>query len=104
MNVNKEYIRNLPQIYTDILGIFSKLEPGRKAGYGLAFQTLFAELGKYYSFGEITKACENMAEGGAVEIKNKIFVHPTELGEEIIAEMTGKKASPENVPPFLPPN
>jgi hypothetical protein len=103
MSVTKEYLRGLPTIYQNILQSFPKLEPGRKAGYGLAYQTLSAALSKYYSFGEIVKACENMADGGAVEIRNKIFVHPTELGEEIIAEMTGQKAPQEEVPPFLPP-
>jgi hypothetical protein len=103
MSVTKEYLRQLPAIYTDILQKFPELEPARKAGYGLAYQTLSAALSKYYSFDEIIKACENMAQGGAVEVRNKIFVHPTELGEEIIAEMTGRKAPKQEVPPFLPP-
>jgi hypothetical protein len=103
MSITKEYVRELPKIYQDILLKFPELEPGRKAGYGLAYQTLSAALSKYYSFGEIVKACENMATGGAVEIKNRIFVHPTDIGEEIIAEMVGHKAPEQHVPDFVPP-
>jgi hypothetical protein len=43
-----------------------------------------------------------MGEGGAVEIKHGMFVHPTELGEEIIEGLTGRKTPQVSVPPFPP--
>ncbi len=44
-----------------------------------------------------------MAKGGAVEIKNEIFVQPTALGEELIAAVTGGEVAEVAVPPFSPP-
>jgi len=103
MAVTQEYVDNLPSIYRDILAEFPALEPSRKIGYGLAFQTLFEALkDKKWSFGQIMQACEKMELGGAVTIKNRIFVHPTTIGEEIIAELTGKHAVPESVDDFPP--
>jgi hypothetical protein len=101
--VTQEYLRTLPPIYRDILTAFPKLEPSRKAGYALAYQTLYEELRDRYSFDEIVAACEAMAQGGAVEIKQRIFVHPTDVGEDIIAGLTGKKSPESRVPPFPPP-
>ena len=36
----RHYAESLPPIYREILGAFPRLEPSRKQGYGLAFQTL----------------------------------------------------------------
>src|ERR1043166_6857208 len=46
------YAKSLPDIYRDILAAFPAIEPGRNAGYGLAFQTLamhFANTRRGYS-------------------------------------------------------
>ncbi len=117
--VTKEYVEGLPQIYRDILAAFPEIEPARKAGEGLAFQTLFGRLRdaaygedlrsyveadrkRSWSIGEIIQACQNMEKGGAVQIKQRIFVCPTPLGEEIIALLTGKQAGGHHVPAFPP--
>lgn len=107
MAITPEYVEKLPPIYRDILAAFPAMEPTRKAGYGLAYQTLYERLRPHgHSLGEIILACKQMAEGGAVQIKNNIFVHPTPMGEEIIAALTGKEAAaPLTVPEFpVPPN
>ena len=39
----RAYAQTLPTIYREILAAFPRIEPGRKAGYGLAFQTLAAD-------------------------------------------------------------
>ncbi len=101
--VTQQYVQGLPAIYRDILAQFPMVEPARKAGWGLAYQTLAARLSGNYSLGEIMQASEKMAGGGAVEIKNRMFVHPTPLGEDIIALLTGKKAGEEHVPEFPSP-
>lgn len=96
------YAKNLPPIYRDVLEAFPAIEPGRKAGYGLAFQTLamhFTNTNREYSLGDVQLACEQLAEEGFIEIKNEIFAHPTDLGEQLIAAVTGKqRASTPNLP------
>jgi hypothetical protein len=101
--VTQKYVDDLPPIYRDILAVFPDAEPARKAGWGLAYQTLASRLSDKYSLGEIMQACEKMDHGGAVEIKNRMFVHPTDLGEEIVALLTGKRAGQVSVPEFPSP-
>ena len=97
-----EYAKKLPEIYRDIMAAYSEIEPGRKAGYGLAFQTLamhFINTRRGWALGEVQEACKQLAGTGFLEIKNGIFAHPTELGEQLIAAVTGKPpASRVNVP------
>jgi hypothetical protein len=101
--VTQEYVEKLPPIYRDILGAFPEFDARRKIGYGLSYQSLYSALNGKYKLGEIVLACQEMEKGGAVEIKNEIFVHPTALGEELIAAITGGKAPQVAVPPFTPP-
>lgn len=107
--VTQEYVDSLPPIYRDILAAFPEIEPARKPGWGLAYQTLFARLdeehsqgviAQKYSLGEIIQACENMQQGGAVDIKNRIFVHPRHFGEELIVFLTRREPVESRVPPF----
>ncbi len=99
----KSYAKSLPPIYREILTAFPRLEPGRKQGYGLAFQTLEVDL-KSYNLGEIVQACEQLEQRELVEVKHKIFVHPTQLGERLIGIITGQSAPVIQVPelPVLP--
>ena len=98
------YASSLPSIYRDIMAAFPTIEPGRKAGYGLALQTLamhFANTRRAYSFGDVQEACKKLAEEGFIEFKNEIFAHPTELGEQLIAAVTSKpRASKPSTPPL----
>ncbi len=107
--VTQKYLDSLPTIYRDILALFPEVEPARRAGWGLAYQTLFERLrepscGEHVrgcveadrkgvlSYQDIVDACRNMEEGGAVKIEQGMFVCPTEVGEELIALLTGKRA------------
>ena len=101
--VTQEYVDSLPEIYRDILAAFPQLEPYRNAGDGLAYQTLYEGLQRKHSLGAIIQACEQMAKGNAVVMRAGIFVCPTEVGEEIIAALTGKKPSERRVPDFPTP-
>lgn len=99
----KSYAESLPSIYREILTSFPRMEPNRKQGYGLAFQTLAADLDSF-RLGEIILACEQLEQRNLVEIKHKIFVHPTQLGERLIGIITGQSAPIVQVPelPALP--
>lgn len=101
----KQYARELPSIYRDIVAAFPEIEPGRKAGYGLAFQTLaahFANIRRGYSLGEVREACQQLAQNGFLEIKNGIFAHPTQLGEQLIAAVADKPVASHAGIPQLP--
>ena len=104
MSINNEYVKNLPDIYRDILAAFPRFNATRKVGYGLAYQSLYSALDGKYTLGQIMQACQNMAEGSVMEIKNEIFACPTILGEELIVAITGGTVPPAlEVPPFKPP-
>jgi hypothetical protein len=101
----KSYANNLPQIYRDIMAAFPAIEPGRKAGYGLAFQTIamhFANLRRSWLLGDVQEACKHLADRGFIEIKNRIFAHPTSLGERLIAAVTGAPSVSNESVPALP--
>jgi hypothetical protein len=103
MSITTEYVKNLPDIYRDILAAFPRFDPTRKAGYGLSYPSLYSALSGKYNLGEIRLACERMAEGGVLVIKNEIFAHPTPLGEELIAAITGGHVPLPDIPAFIPP-
>lgn len=103
MPVTHEYVENLPAIYRDILAAFPQFDATRKQGYGLSYQSLYSALNGKYTLGEIILACQELAKNAVVEIKNEIFVHPTPVGEELIATVTGNMAPQVAVPPFPPP-
>lgn len=104
MPITDEYVESLPDIYRDVLSTFPQFDSTRKVGYGLAYQSLYSALDGKYTPGQIIIACENMAKGGVMEIKNEIFTRPTPLGEKLIAAVTGGTVAPGlEVPPFNPP-
>ncbi len=102
----RDYARSLPPIYRDVLAAFPRIEPNRRAGYALAFQTIAADFesrGMGFRLGEIINACEQLRQHGLVEIKHRIFVQPTEAGERLIAAITGQQAPAEEVPALPSP-
>jgi hypothetical protein len=99
------YAGSLPPVYREIMAAFPEIEPGRKAGYGLAFQTLamhFANTKRGWGLGEIQEACKQLAASGFIEVKNGIFAHPTDLGEHLIAVVTGRPRASTFAIPELP--
>ena len=109
--VTQEYVDSLPPIYRDILAALPEIETARIPGWGATFQSLSAwlnekhsqgEIAQRYSLHEIIQACENMQGGGAVDIKDRIFVHPKPFGEELIVLLTRHEPVVSRVPPFPP--
>jgi hypothetical protein len=100
----KDYVQSLPEIYVHILRAFPDLEPNRRQGYGLFLQTIADDFDMNTSirFGidEVILACQELERHGLVEIKNNIFVHPTPLGERLIAQIAGPQAPPVRVDPL----
>jgi hypothetical protein len=97
----RTYSVKLPPIYRDVLSAFPSIEPARKVGYGLAYQSLvmhFANQHLTYSYGEVERACEQLAAAGFLEIKHGFFAHPTPLGERLISMLTGRSAPAIEVP------
>jgi hypothetical protein len=103
----RAYAQSLPEIYREILAAFPRLEPNRKRGYGLAFQSLLADFesrGLEFDLGQIIQACEQLQQHGLMEIKHRIFVHPTETGERLVTALSDQEPSPSGVPALpLPP-
>lgn len=104
------YAASLPRIYRDLLQQFPISDPYRTPGSGLALPTLYAGLMERYreqdeplpySSGMVREACLNMARKGVVDIRNEIFAYPSELGEELIAIVSGREA--QTVEPFPSP-
>ena len=51
----------------------------------------FANTKRGYGLEEVQEACKPLADSGFIEIKNEIFAHPTDLGEQsLIAAVTDK--------------
>jgi len=101
----RAYINEMPVIYKDILASFPYVEPSRKAGYGLAFQSILVYLsrtGKSFELGDIITACDLLKEQGILEIKNRIFAHPTEIGEQLISLITDQPLAAKQLIPALP--
>ena len=101
-----DYAQNLPDIYREILATFPRVEPSRRAGYGLALQTIAADFeGRKLSYGlaEVIQACERLQQHGLIDIKHRIFVQPTKDGERVIAALTRQQAPPVLVPDLPPP-
>jgi hypothetical protein len=99
------YAQRLPDIYREILAAFPEIEPGRKAGYGLAIQTLtmhFFNTRRPFSLDDVQEACKRLADEGFIETKNQFFVHPTPLGERLIAAVTGMPPASSPSLPDLP--
>ncbi len=99
----RAYAESVPEIYREILIAFPRIEPSRRQGYSLAFQTIAADFENraiLFGLAEIMQACQELEEKGLVEIKNRIFVQPTLLGERLIAALTGKQAPAIKVDPL----
>ena len=101
--ISTEYLESLSKIYQDILAVFPKVDPRRYRGSGLAFQSIYSALDGKYTLAEIKLAAHELELGQAVELRNSIFLHPTDLGEKLIAALTGTEADSLVVEKFLPP-
>jgi len=100
------YAHSLPELYQEIFRAFPSLEPERRLGYGLTFQTIsdnFDAKGKKFSLGQVIKAANELEKYGLAQIKHRNFLVPSSTGEAIIGALTGHHAEPETIPPLPPP-
>lgn len=104
MAITEQYVQSLADIYRDVLAVFPSFDTTRRVGHGLSYQSLYSALDGRYTLGEIRSACQEMVNGGVMIIKNGIFAHPTQVGEELIAKITGGHVPEPQVPPFRPPD
>ena len=98
-----EYSQALPELYRWIFWAIPKIDPGRRAGDGVAIASLatyLRSLGLQPDFQDVRDACLQLVEGGFVEM-NGVFVNPTPLGEELLVAVRGKY-SPDRLVPALP--
>ena len=106
MPIDDQYIKNLPDIYRDVLEAYPQFNSTRIVGDGLAYRSLYSALAdenKRYSLGQIKRACENMADVGLMVIKHSMFACPTPKGEELISAITGRMTPVSDVPPIEAP-
>ncbi|MFM9960772.1 MAG: hypothetical protein ACKV2Q_06060 [Planctomycetaceae bacterium] len=101
--ISAEYLESVPPIFKEILAAFPKVDPRRLRGTGLGFQSIYSALDEKYTLTEIKLACKELELGNAVEQRISNFVHPTELGEILIAALTGVTAESLIIPEFTPP-
>ena len=102
----RAYADSLPAIYREILVAFPRIEPHRRQGDALALQTLAVDFeSRKTAIGprEIWRACQELEKKGLVEVKHRIFVYPTPLGERLIGIIAGQLAQPVTVPELPSP-
>jgi len=103
----REYAAKLPPIYRDILAAFPKADPARRQGDAVGLERLQQALpGEEFattrpSLRDFNEAVGNLCFEEMLEKTDFAGVYPTELGERLIAEITGRKA-PVKVVPALP--
>lgn len=102
-----EYAAKLPQIYKDILAAFPRVSPNRWHGDALRVDAIRGgqsgtELdAQRPSLRAIEVAIENMRDAEILDDNGFDTVFPTDLGERLIAALTGRM-SPKPVIPPLP--
>ena len=105
----REYAAKLPQIYKDILAAFSKADPSRRQGDAVGLERLQEALpGSEFdtsrpSLRDFNEAVGNLCFEEILEETGFAGVYPTELGERLIAAVTGRKAPLKVVPPLPVP-
>lgn len=98
----------LPEVYVELLRAFSEIDPGRSRGSALAIPTLYAHLRDLHrkqqrepwSIGYVKEAIDQLVDHGVVEIRNRLFVSPSERGEELIETLIPGDSIPVSPPPF----
>ena len=102
-----EYAAKLPQIYKDILAAFQVATPNRWHGDALRVEAIRGGLpGSEFdprrpSLRVIEVAIENMCDAGILDDNEFTAYFPTDLGERLVAALTGHE-SPKAVVPPLP--
>ena len=107
----KAYADQLPDIYRDVLSAFTTADPRRRYHGDLSLETILAHVhnrrqasgnAEVYDPQELMLALINLADAGfLVRVEPDPYYFPTEVGEELIAVLTGRRA-PKLAVPDLP--
>ena len=108
----KQYVERLPVVFKatlecfvphSVIPGFGKIAHPRRAGAALTFDTIDERLRENYShyrIGDTEDALDKLrVRGFVVEFEEPILNYkPTELGERLIAALTGEQPVPEELP------
>jgi hypothetical protein len=105
----KAYADELPEIYRKIVHGLAAVQPDRVIGQSVFLYDLLSALAEapapHYPAVVYYRAIEHLRDSGflAGEPESRAL-QPTDLGEELIAAVTGKRAEPLLVPALPKPN
>jgi hypothetical protein len=105
----REYAAKLPEIYRDVLAAFPKADPARRQGDAVQVERLLQALpGTQFdtdrpTLRDVSEAISNLRFEELVEDTGFEGVYPTELGERLVAAITGRMAPVRVVPPLPVP-
>lgn len=105
----KAYADGLPEIYRKIVTGINAVQPDRVSGQGVFLYDLLSALAEapppHHPAVVYYRAIQHLRDSGflAGEADSR-SLQPTDLGEELIAAVTGRRAEPLSVPELPKPN
>jgi len=103
----KAYADELPEIYREIVQAIQRADPERRYGHGISPRAVLSELAKSrlpFNRREFLTAVEQLMELGFLkDFDDGEFWLVTDLGEDLVATVTGLKAKRVEVPPLPKP-
>ena len=105
----REYAAKLPQIYKDILAAFQRVSPNRWHGDALRIEAIRDGLpGSEFdtqrpSLRAIAVAIDNMQDAEILDDNGFTAYFPTDVGERLIAALTGRESPKPLIPPLPVP-
>lgn len=109
----KAYAERLPEIYKQVLAAFPDQSPDRRAGDGLAYESVDEYLVRsapdWYRTQDLPKVLEQLERREFVKWHRYSdhpgvdFCTPTPLGERLITSLTGHRPTEREIPPLPEP-
>ena len=101
----KTYAEKLPKIYRDLLMSMFAIDPDRVRGDTFHFPTLRSNLSSTYSQREIYTVLMELESQDYLSLDEGVgFIELTELGEELLAAIAGKRPKDEVIPKLPKPH
>src|SRR5437016_2554427 len=90
-----KYAKSLPAIYRDIVREISNSDPQRVVGdavHSMFLRDVLSSAPYTYTSREVQAALDHMEQNGFIELDERMgMVTPTEVGEDLLAAISGKK-------------